>query len=389
VHAALARCVASPSPYPIPPGRQCPEAPREGRGWVWWTQKSQGTTVTTSSLPSVMKNGGNYAKVKSAPPQPSSHSGGNVGKIYSTWIMGEKYEGILGEPLLMSTTILSILCGIGGMFGWGIYDFLGGVYTKQIGSLKSFFWSQLAGLISVILLTVVLTRSLEIPILVIILLPVAAILYSVGYLFFFKGFEIGNVSIVAATMNLWAVFTMLFAFIFLGQRLSTIQSLGVLMIISGVTLASLNLKDIRNRGFQLSSGVKEAIIGAFFFGVFWNISEIISEDIGWLLTTLFVKLGIILFLLLFSLLAKRKLNLSKATNTTKWIIILMGIIEAGAVAIVNYGLTIGEAILITPIASALSIVTITLAIIFLKEKITKLQGFGMIIAIAGIIVTAF
>lgn len=289
----------------------------------------------------------------------------------------------------MNTTILSILCGIAGMLGWGIYDFLGGVYTKQIGPVKSFFWSQLAGLISVILLAVVLTISLDIPILVIILLPVAAIVYSVGYLFFFKGFEIGNVSIVAATMNLWAVFTMLFAFIFLGQRLSTIQSLGVLMIISGVTLASLNLKDIRNRGFQLSSGVKEAILGAFFFGVFWNISEIISEEIGWLPTTLFVKFGIILFLLLFSLLAKRDLNLTKVTNTTKWIIVLMGVIEAGAVAIVNYGLTIGEAILITPIASALSIVTITLAIIFLKEKVTRLQGFGMILAITGIIVTAF
>jgi hypothetical protein len=29
----------------------------------------------------------------------------------------------------MSTTILSILLGIGGMFGWGIYDFLGGVFA--------------------------------------------------------------------------------------------------------------------------------------------------------------------------------------------------------------------------------------------------------------------
>jgi uncharacterized membrane protein len=67
----------------------------------------------------------------------------------------------------------------------------------------------------------------------------------------------------------------------------------------------------------------------------------------------------------------------------------MGFIEAGTVAIVNYGLTIGDAILITPIASALSIVTITLAIIFLKDNVTKLQGLGIITAIAGIIVTAF
>jgi transporter family protein len=235
----------------------------------------------------------------------------------------------------------------------------------------------------------VVTTSIQVPILVIILFPIAAIVYSAGYLFFFKGFEIGNVSIVAATMNLWAVFTMLFAFLFMGQRLSTIQTLGVLLlIISGVTLASVNWSGIRNQRFQLSSGVKEAVLGAFFFGIFWNISEIISEEVGWLLTTLLVKFGIVLFLLLFSLLVKREVGLTKTAARTKYMVILIGIIEAGAVAVVNYGLTIGDAILITPIASALSIVTITLAIIFLKDKITKLQGLGIITAIFGIIVTA-
>jgi len=92
--------------------------------------------------------------------------------------------------------------------------------------------------------------------------------------------------------------------------------------------------------------------------------------------------------LLFSFIVKRELDLTEATMKTKWVVVLMGIFEAGAVAIVNYGLTIGDAILITPISSALSIVTITLAIIFLKDKVTKLQGLGSIVAIAGIIVTA-
>jgi transporter family protein len=237
-------------------------------------------------------------------------------------------------------------------------------------------------------LPLIFTKSINVPVLAIILFPVAAIIYSAGYLFFFKGFEIGNVSIVAATMNLWAVFTMLFAFIFMGQRLSTIQTLGVLMIISGATIASINWSDIRYQMFQLSSDVKEAILGAFFFGIFWNISEIISEKVGWLVTTLLVKLWIVLFLLLFSFLVKQEIGLTINSTRTRYTFALMGIIEAGAVAAVNYGLTIGDAILITPIASALSIVTIILAIIFLKDKVTKLQGFGIITAIVGIIVTA-
>jgi transporter family protein len=289
----------------------------------------------------------------------------------------------------MSTAFISLFSGLAGMLGWGFYDFLGGVYAKQIGPFKSFFWSQLAGLISLLLLLLLFTINLDLPLLIIILLPIAAIVYSAGYLFFFKGFEIGNVSIVAATMNLWAVFTMLFAFLFMGQRLTTMQSVGVCLILSGVTLASINWHDIKNHSFKLSLGVKETVSGAFFFGLFWNISEVVSEAIGWLATTLLVKFGIVGFLLIFSFLLKRELALTRASTKTKLMLLLMGSIEAGAVAIVNYGLTIGDAILITPIASALSIVTIALAIIFLKDKVTIPQGLGMTAAIVGIIVTAF
>ncbi|MBK8784848.1 MAG: DMT family transporter [Anaerolineales bacterium] len=156
--------------------------------------------------------------------------------------------------------MLSILLGIGGMFGWGIYDFLGGVFSKQIGSFKSLFWSQLAGLGSILLLAFAFKTAFHISILAIILYPVAAIVSSAGYLFFFKGFEKGNVSIIAATMNLWAVFTMLFAFIFMGQRLSLTQTIGVVMILSGATLASLDWGSMHSQRFQLSLGVKEAIL---------------------------------------------------------------------------------------------------------------------------------
>jgi len=289
----------------------------------------------------------------------------------------------------MSTTIISIFLGISGMLGWGIYDFLGGVFSKRIGSFKSLFWSQSAGLVSILLLTFVFGTETRISILGFIFFPIAAIIYSCGYLFFFKGFEKGNVSIIAATMNLWAVFTMSFAFIFMGQRLTTTQTIGVFLIISGATLASIDWNGIRNQGFKLSSGVKETILGAFFFGIFWNISEIISEEIGWLLTTLLVKFGIVVFLLIFSFAIKQEVVLKKSSLKTKCVIFIMGMIEVGAVALVNYGLIIGDAILITPIASALSIVTIMLAVIFLKDKVSKLQGLGIVAAIAGIIVTAF
>jgi hypothetical protein len=50
----------------------------------------------------------------------------------------------------MSAALISFLCGVAGMFGWGTYDLLGGVFAKQIGPFKSLFGSQLAGLLSIL-----------------------------------------------------------------------------------------------------------------------------------------------------------------------------------------------------------------------------------------------
>jgi hypothetical protein len=68
-------------------------------------------------------------------------------------------------------------------------------------------------------------------------------------------------------------------------------------------------------------GVKEAILGAFFFGIFWNFSELISEEIGWLLTTLLVKFGIAIFLLIFSITVKQEVGLINSSTKTKYMIL--------------------------------------------------------------------
>jgi transporter family protein len=290
---------------------------------------------------------------------------------------------------LMNPAILSILAGLGAMFGWGISDFFAGLFSKKIGNFKTFFWSQLAALLFATLLILFFVTHFNIPALIVFLLLVAAIFYAAAYLLFYKGFELGNISVVSATINLWAVFTMLFAFIFLGQRLSGLQFMGVIMIIAGVTLVTLKWSDIKNRNSHLLKGVRETVAAAVLFGIFWNLSDVITNEIGWLLTTFFVKVGIILFLLLFSLFMKRELTIAKTSIQTKLMVVLVGVLEAAAVTSFNWGLSIGDVILVTPIASALTIVTITMALVILKEKITLIQGMGIVIAIVGIILTVF
>jgi len=42
-------------------------------------------------------------------------------------------------------TLISILGGLGGMFGWGTSDFFANQASDKLGHTKALFWSQIAG----------------------------------------------------------------------------------------------------------------------------------------------------------------------------------------------------------------------------------------------------
>ena len=287
----------------------------------------------------------------------------------------------------MTTALTSVLLGVVGMLGWGVYDFLGGVLAKRVGAFAPLLWSQVFGAGTVLALAVPLVAWGDVGASAVALGVLAAALYCAGYLFFFSGFEQGEVSVVAAVMNLWAVVTMLVAFTVVGQRLSTTQTLGAAAIIAGAMLASVDLAAVRSGGARLSAGTPQTVAGAVCFGLYWNVSEVVSEDVGWLATTAVVKVGVVVLLLALSRLRGRPAP-SGGTGRLWFTLAVMGVVEVCAVAAVNYGIAIGDAILVTPVASALSVVTIGLAIVVLRERISASQTAGVLLAVAGIVTTA-
>lgn len=288
----------------------------------------------------------------------------------------------------MSTALTSVLLGVAGMFGWGLYDFLGGVLSKRIGPFAPLFWSQVVGALTIVLLALPVVAWWDLPPSAVALSLVASALYCAGYLFFFSGFERGEVSVVAAVMNLWAVVTMLVAFAVMGQRLTSTQTAGAAAIIVGAMLASVHPAALRGGGAPLSAGTTHTLAGAVCFGLYWNVSEVVSEDVGWLATTALVKVGIVLPLVVVGRLRGRGAPAVRGGAHPWWTLAAMGVVEVAAVAAVNYGLTVGDAILITPVASALSVVTIGLALVVLRERISGLQAVGVLLAVAGIVTTA-
>lgn len=201
-------------------------------------------------------------------------------------VLAWKYEELIYNSS-MSDAFVSILAGLCGMIGWGTPDFFANQASDKIGHFKTFFWSQLAGIAFLFVIVPFVGLEMSYTSLLLGYLLITSIFYSVGYLLFYKAFEIGNVSVVAATINVNVVISMLIAVVLRGQRLTPMQLFGVTLIFAGVTFVAVNIGDLKNKKVGLLSGVKETLVAALFFGVFWNLSEIISEQLGWLSTSLY------------------------------------------------------------------------------------------------------
>lgn len=291
----------------------------------------------------------------------------------------------------MSKLLISLLAGLGAMFGWGISDFFANFASEKIGNIKTFFWSQLAGLSLILLILIFTLPAFSISLSLIPLLLLSVVGYIIGYLFYYKSFEIGNLSVVAVVINLNAIFTMLVAYFVRGQRLTGFQIPAVVLVILGVLLVSVNFEDLfKSKSVTLLKGVKEAIIASVGFGILcWPVTEYLVEKMNWLWETAIVRVLAILFVFMIIMFKKQSLKMPKNINNIWKTVFVVGLLEASAVLSLNYGFTVGDSILIAPIANSVAIVTVTMAVIFLKEKISKIQLAGIILTIFGIILTAF
>lgn len=289
----------------------------------------------------------------------------------------------------MSRTLISILGGLGGMVGWGTSDFFANYTSEKIGHTNTFFWSQIAGLVFIFLLVLTMVPNFALTPLLIFLTIVSGIAYAIGYLLFYKGFEIGNVSVVSAVVNLGTLFMIVISFLVRGQRVTPMQIPALTLLLVGVILVSINVSELRKGIVTLLSGVRETLAAAVLFGVFYfPLNEFVVERTDWLAVSFLTKLTAIIVVCLLSLVKKQSLVV-KASKKLWMVILAVGVLEASAVLSVTFGLAYGDGIIVTPISSALTVVTVILAMLFSSEKINRLQALGIALVVSGVVMTAF
>jgi drug/metabolite transporter (DMT)-like permease len=290
----------------------------------------------------------------------------------------------------MSKTFFSVLAGISAMLGWGVSDFFASQSSDKVGHFKTVFYSQITGVLVILIAAICLSTSFNMPLSLLPVLLVCGVSYAFGYILFYKGFELGNISVVSAVITLQTVFIIAISYFLSGQRLTPLQVPGILMAIVGVLLVSVNINDVKSAGPSISKGVKETLLAALLFGVlYWPTNEYIVERIDWIAATLYIKIIAIITLIVIAIVSREKIRIPKNLMHSRMytIIALTGALEAVGVLSIGLGGAYGDYIIVAPIAGSLTIVTVSLAVIFLKEKISKQQGLGIVLTVLGILIT--
>jgi transporter family protein len=279
---------------------------------------------------------------------------------------------------------LGILFGILAMISWGAADFFVANAVKREKAIKVLLWSQITTLVISGLAYLLFFKLPEMSTSTIIMLALCGVLSVISWGAFYKGLQIGKVSIISPVANCWPVITIALSILFLGESLTTIQGLGVMLAIIGAVLVSFKFHDLLKLR-NLAQGVPYAIVGFFGWGIMFYLLAILIPRIGWFFPMFFIKLFSVLYLVVYFKFAGKAVSFPGKI----WLLVLLiGAFEMIASLSYSFGITLQYTAIIAPIIAGVPMVTVILARIFFKERVEWNQGIGIMAILAGLVLLA-
>lgn len=297
---------------------------------------------------------------------------------------------------------MGILLGLLAALGWGVSDFAARFVTRRIGTYRTMFFMQGAGFL-------ILTMCMR---------PLhgwghltdgsgwhpwawgvlAGCCNMVATLALYRSFEIGKLAIVAPISASYPALTVLLA-LATGERLTISRAVGITLTIAGVILLSLGNLSLTGTpappdaapatqnesrvSTKWPRGVGWAIVSALGFGVlFWLLGVYVVPRVGstaavWMIRlTSFSAVGL--------LAAPLRQSLKFPKRETCWILLTMAILDTGAFVANNLGDTTEQVAVIAVLVSLYGAVTVALAAVFLRERLTRRQWLGIALVFAGV-----
>ena len=217
----------------------------------------------------------------------------------------------------------------------------------------------------------------------------AGVLNTSSTLALYRSFEIGKLSVVAPLSASYPALTMLLAAL-TGESLTRLRFLGIALIVVGVVVVArgeripddANLEE-KTRPRTGMLGVGWALFSAAGFGVmFWLLGMRVVPLLGSAPSVWLIRLTSVVMTTAVVLILRQPFALPGA-GATRWVL-GVGILDTGAYLLNNYGMQREQVSVVSVLASLYGAVTVGLASIFLRERISRAQRMGVVSIFAGI-----
>jgi drug/metabolite transporter (DMT)-like permease len=290
---------------------------------------------------------------------------------------------------------MGILLGLITALSWGSADLFARFATRRIGTFRTMLYMQLCGFC---LLTLAMPRlggwghlfdgsgwqpwAWGI---------LAGVLNTSATLALYRSFEIGKLSIVAPISACYPVLTMLLSAL-TGERLTPARLCGLVITIGGVVVVArgeqatedANPIDKQAQPAKKRLGIGWAIFAAVGFGVmFWLLGLRVVPLLGSAPSVWVIRLTSVGASMLVMLVARQSAAVPLRRDMP-WIL-GVGVLDTSAYVFNNYGMLHEQTSVVSVLASLYGAVTVALAAVLLREKVSRSQWLGIAAIFAGII----
>ncbi|HTA57976.1 MAG TPA: DMT family transporter [Candidatus Baltobacteraceae bacterium] len=290
---------------------------------------------------------------------------------------------------------MGILLGLATALSWGSADLFARFATRRIGTFRTMLYMQTCGFF---LITLAMPRlggwghlfdgsgwqpwAWGI---------LAGLLNTFSTLALYRSFEIGKLSIVAPISASYPVLTMVLSAL-TGERLTPLRLAGLALTIAGVVVVARGEhepSEANPTGEQLQPakkrlGVNWAIFSAVCFGVmFWLLGLRVVPMLGSAPSVWLIRLTSALTTAVVMLFAGQSRGLPSRRDLP--MLLGVGVLDTCAYIFNNYGMAHEQTSVVSVLASLYGAVTVALAALLLREKVTASQWLGIVAIFVGII----
>lgn len=281
--------------------------------------------------------------------------------------------------------MIALFFGLFAGLCWSVHDLIARYYSSKIGAYRMAIWTLLLG--SMLLSAVVLWRGTiqNIDLKTAELILLLGVIYGIAIGSLFKAFSIAPVSIVGPFTAGYPALVVVWGLI-MGVEPNAIQLLAIILILSGaIVVGRMGPEDGGMASVEVSQRPSLfffCTLASFCFAAAVVLGQTASTRLGEIETTFMNRFPAALVLIPFAL---REKPLIKSINLNMGrALVAMASLDVLAVCSINYMGRFPQKELGAMGISAYGAISVLLAMIILKEKVTSWQWFGIAMIIIGV-----